>query len=103
MKNIFIPSMVAAELLYGAEKSTKRDYNLRIFGAFLSLYQIVSFDSKAAGFYAAIRSDLESKGQSIGGNDLVIAATALAHEGILVTHNVSKFSRIKGLVLNDWT
>ena len=101
--NVKIPSMVAAELLYGAEKSVKRQYNLRIFKTFLSLYEIVYFDDKAAEFYAAIRTELERKGQMIGGNDLVIAATVLAHEGTLVTHNVDEFSRVKGLSVNDWT
>ena len=95
--------MVAAELLYGAEKSVKRQYNLKIFKTFLSLYEIVHFDEKAAELYAAIRVELERKGQMIGGNDLVIAATVLARKGTLVTHNIDEFSRINGLVINDWT
>jgi tRNA(fMet)-specific endonuclease VapC len=65
--------------------------------------KIVHFDKEAAGYYAVIRSELERKGQIIGGNDIVIAATALANAGILVTHNVNEFSRINGLMLDDWT
>ncbi|MCL1875528.1 MAG: type II toxin-antitoxin system VapC family toxin [Synergistaceae bacterium] len=103
IRNIKIPSMVVAELLYGALKSAKRQHNLTIFTSFLSLFEIVDFDEKAAELYAAIRVELERKGQMIGGNDLVIAATVLAREGTLVTHNMSEFSRIEGLVLNDWT
>lgn len=38
----------------------------------------------------------------IGGNDLVIASIALAHGLTLVTHNVSEFSRIPDLVIEDW-
>jgi tRNA(fMet)-specific endonuclease VapC len=100
--NIKIPSMVAAELLYGAEKSVKREYNLKLFKTFLSIYSIINFDKKAAACYAAIRAELESKGQSIGGNDLVIAATAIANNGILVTHNTEEFSRLGRLKTEDW-
>jgi tRNA(fMet)-specific endonuclease VapC len=103
VSDIKIPSMVAAELLYGAEKSSKREYNLKIVNAFLSLYEIVHFDKKAAEYYAVVRAELEHKGQIIGSNDIVIAATTLANAGILVTHNVNEFSRINGLMLDDWT
>ena len=102
-QEIRIPSMVAAELLYGAEKSAKRQNILRIFKAFLSLYEIAHFDEKAAELYASVRAELERKGQKIGGNDLIIAATVMANGGILVTHNTDEFSRINNLVLIDWT
>ena len=100
--NIAIPSMVAAELVYGAEKSAKRDSNLEKIKLFLSLYDIVPFDLNAAQIYRTIRRDLEYSGQIIGGNDLIIAATVLAHEGTLVTNNTGEFSRVQGLVLEDW-
>ena len=35
--------------------------------------------------------------------NVIIAATALANDGILVTHNTDEFSRIKELVIEDWT
>lgn len=101
--NIKIPSMVAAELLYGAEKSGKREYNIKIFKAFLSIYEIINFDDKAAEHYSVIRADVERKGQIIGSNDIVIAATVLANDGVLVTHNVDEFSRIRQLKTEDWT
>ena len=50
-----------------------------------------------------IRQDLNAAGTPIGGNDMLIAATVVANNGILVTHNVGEFSRIKGLSLEDWT
>lgn len=40
--------------------------------------------------------------QSIGGNDLMIAATALAHGLTVVTHNLGEFQRIDGLLVEDW-
>ena len=66
-KNVKIPSVVAAELLYGAEKSVRREYNLKVFNAFLSLYEIIPFNKKAAEYYAVVRAELEQKGRMIGG------------------------------------
>ena len=102
VKAIKIPSLVAAELMYGAEKSTKREYSIKVIKTFLSLYEIVSFDEKAAGHYATIRAELERKGKTIGGNDIIIAATVLANAGILVTHNTGEFSRVSQLIVEDW-
>jgi len=99
---IKLPSMVAAELLFGAEKSKKRDYNLKLMRAFISLFEVISFDIKAADHYAIIRAELENKGQVIGGNDLIIAAITLANNGTLITHNEKEFSRIKNLKTDDW-
>jgi len=60
-------------------------------------------DHQASQRYGDIRAGLESRGQPIGWNDLLIAATVLAHNGVLVAHNIKEFSRIEGLVLEDWT
>ena len=103
ISDVRISSMVAAELLYGAEKSIKREQNLRVFKAFLSIYEITPFDDCAAEQYARIRTELERDGTMIGSNDLVIAATALANGGVVVTNNSGEFSRVKGLVVEDWT
>jgi tRNA(fMet)-specific endonuclease VapC len=102
-EEVLIPSMVVAELLHGAEKSAKRESNFENLALFLSPYRIISFDQKAARFYASIRAALERKGQIIGPNDIVIAATTLAHNAILVTNDTKEFSCIDGLTIEDWT
>jgi len=102
-KDVKIPAMVAAELLYGAEKSMRREQNISMVTSLLSVYETVPFDAKAIEYYATIRTELERKGQIIGGNDIIIAATVLAHQGILVSHNIREYSRIEELKLEDWT
>ena len=52
--------------------------------------------------YADIRADLTAKGSIIGPYDLQIAAIAVANDLTLVTHNVSEFSRVGGLKIEDW-
>jgi len=101
--HIKIPSIVQAELLLGALKSKDPKQTIHLIERFLEPYEIISFDSLAAIAYARIRCELEKNGKSIGPNDLIIAATVAANQGALVTHNIKEFSRIPGLITEDWT
>ena len=59
-------------------------------------------DSAAVEHYVDIRSTLEKAGSVISQPDLWIAAITRAAAGILVTNNSDEFSRIPGLMLEDW-
>ena len=100
---IKIPTIVAAELMHGAYKSQNRDQNIEQVKNFISEYEVINFDLQAACVYGRIRAELESIGKSIGPNDLFIAALVLSKGGVLVTHNTREFSRIEGLLIEDWT
>jgi len=101
--NIKIPSIIKAELLYGAEKSQRRDENIERITQFLFPLEIVGFNDTESIEYSKIRADLEKRGEIIGPNDLIIAATVKANNGILVTNNSKEFKRVKGLKIEDWT
>ena len=60
------------------------------------------FDDRGAEEYANIRAHLVAQGNTIGPNDLLIAATALANGLIVVTQNSTEFSRVPGLAIEDW-
>jgi len=60
------------------------------------------YDDLAAIEYAIVRGHLASIGQPIGANDLMIASIAKSRQMILVTHNISEFSRVPGLTIEDW-
>ena len=100
---IKIPVMVKGELLVGAEKSKWREETLAETLAFLWPYEVVPFEDSMLRTYARIRAALELKGQKIGYNDTLIAATVLVRNGILVTNNLQEFGRIDGLQCEDWT
>jgi tRNA(fMet)-specific endonuclease VapC len=68
----------------------------------LALIDVIPFDQAAADAYGQIRATLEQRGRPIGANDLLIAATALSRQMTLVTHNTGEFSRVAGLLLDDW-
>jgi tRNA(fMet)-specific endonuclease VapC len=60
------------------------------------------FETPADAAYAALRSDLERNGAPISGNDMLIAAHAIALGATLVTANEREFSRINGLKCENW-
>ncbi|MDL2263999.1 type II toxin-antitoxin system VapC family toxin [Synergistaceae bacterium OttesenSCG-928-I11] len=99
---IEIPSVVKAELYYGAEKSDCKEKNIEMVRAFLAPFEIAPFDGAAAEMYGTIRAGLERAGLPIGPNDLIVATTALSRNGILVTRNVGEFSRVTGLTIENW-
>lgn len=98
-----IPAPVHAELWYGAAKSVQRDRTLHDLAAFLRPYEVVAFDRGAAELQGEIRAELERAGRPIGLYDSFIAATVLAQDGILVTHNTREFRRVRHLRWEDWT
>lgn len=100
---VFLCQIVKAELYYGAYKSTQRKSNLALLAHFFSQFVSLPLNDQAAEVYGRIRSHLTTQGTPIGPNDLIIAAIAVAHNVILVTHNTREFSRVESLRLEDWT
>lgn len=101
-EDIKISSMVKAELLYGAEKSQKREENLEKVKRFLLPFEIIPFDDKSAVEYSEIRATMERTGIVIGPNDLIIAATVRSHCGALITNNEKEFRMVPGLIVQNW-
>ena len=97
-----ISVVTLAELLHGAEKSSRPAANLAVVEDFCSRLQILPYMPKAAQHYGAIRASLELDGQSIGVNDLHIAAHARSEGLILVTNNEKEFSRVPALQVENW-
>ena len=101
-RDIKISSVVKGELLLGAFKSQTREQTTKKVEKFLKPFDVIDFTDKMSYDYAEIRATLEKSGNSIGANDLLIAATALNQKATLVTHNIDEFSRIQSLEIEDW-
>ncbi len=97
-----VPEMVRAELLFGARVSVKADENRRAVEKFLAPLRLLPFQGEAVEHYAEIRRDLEKIGNSIGPNDLIIAATARANGHTLITRSTSEFLRVPALAVQEW-
>ena len=91
-----------AEMYYGSAKSQTPERSREKQVEFLQTIATLPFDELSAVEYGRLRRDLEMAGTPIGGNDMLIAASAIAHQLILVTHNTSEFGRIRALVVEDW-
>ena len=97
-----IPTVVLFELEVGIAKSTsprKRKSQLQEITALVNVLPFGIAESKSA---AQIRVKLEKQGLPIGPYDVLIAATAMANNMILVTHNQKEFVRIESLRIEDW-
>jgi tRNA(fMet)-specific endonuclease VapC len=94
--------VVKAELVYGARKSQRQARNLRVLQSFFAPFRSVAFDDACSREYGILRAELEREGKPIGPYDMMVAASALAYDLILVTHNTDEFSRVTGLKWEDW-
>lgn len=94
-----IPAVVLYELEVGTAHSTARREAL---DAIIRVSRILPFDAASARRAAVIRNELAKKSQLIGPLDMLIAATASAHGATLVTRNTAEFSRVPGLLTEDW-
>lgn len=101
-KDIGIPSIVLYELEVGIAKSKASLTRRKQLEDMMSLMNVLPFTVKEARSSAIIRAQLERKGFPSGPIDILIAGTALAHQAILVTHNVKEFKRIDKLHVEDW-
>ena len=95
-------AITVAELRYGAMRSSWREANLELLEAFLQPFEILDFDTRAANYFGAIKYALATQGQLTGPMDMLIAATALANDAILVTNNIREFSRVPDLRVENW-
>ena len=99
---IYLSSIVLAELQFGAAKSVDPARNNRAIIQFCAPFTILPFDNDAAAAYGYVRYGLENKGTPIGPMDTLIASHALSNDMTLVTNNMREFRRIKGLKLENW-
>ncbi len=99
--NVCTSIIVAAEMRFGAAKKASPRLT-RQTETVLGGLEILPFAAPADAEYARLRAMLERRGQPIGGNDLFIAAHALALGCCVVTGNTREFARIEGLVSENW-
>ena len=100
--DIFLCSVVKAELIYGAYHSAHPAENLRVLEKFFEPFVSLPFDDQCSLIYGRIQSDLARNGTPIGPNDLLIASIAMSNKFTLVTANTREFGRVVGLPLVNW-
>jgi len=106
MENKNIPKSISVitygELVYGAKKSRHTEKNLAVTYRIAELFPVIDIDRSVMDVFGEIKSNLERKGNVIEDMDILIAATALSYNFILVTNNVKHFEKIKDLDMENW-
>lgn len=98
---VAISAITGAELAFGVEKSGSQR-NRRALDKFFAPLEVLPFGEAAMRQYGVLRAQLEGAGTPIGSLDTLIAAHALSVGAICVTNNERGFSRVPGLVLENW-
>jgi len=93
--------IVASEVRFGAAKRGSAELAARCDAA-LRVLEVVPFASPADEVYARVRAHLQARGRLISGNDMLIAAHALALGCTVVTDNEREFARVEDLPRVNW-
>jgi tRNA(fMet)-specific endonuclease VapC len=101
--DVGIPLLVLAELLFGAEKSTRREQNRARVQRLTETFPMLTLGLAVVRRYAVVRAEVERLGRPKSDFDLLIACTALEQSATLVTHDGAlKDGAIQALVVEDW-
>lgn len=103
--NCYIPEITIVELLFGTENSSPAKYqeNLKRVRSFELAFSAQTLPT-VTGFsiYAKEKARLRRSGRIVGEFDLLIGATALRYDLILVTRNTKDFANLAGIQLENW-
>jgi len=102
--NFSISTISLGELLYGAAKSARPNFNEQKIWKLLDALNvnIVNVDSNIAGEYGRIKAELSRKGQKLEDFDTLIAATCKNFGYNLVSNNQKHFNRVTGLYVYNY-
>jgi tRNA(fMet)-specific endonuclease VapC len=94
--------MTVAELKYGVENSKTVEAMRKIVEAFILKFFVIPIYN-SLDIYAKEKAKLRKQGLVIDDFDILIGATAVANDMIMVTNNVAHLSRLDNIVIEDWT
>jgi tRNA(fMet)-specific endonuclease VapC len=101
LENCFVSEITIAELKFGAENSQNKEKNRKVIDEFTKRFSIIPIYN-SLDIYALEKAKLRRKGKPLDDFDLLIGATAIANNFILVTRNVSDFDRLDGIEIKNW-
>ena len=100
-ERLCISVVTYSEVLEGILYSRHPDRDRPAFDELVRVLEVLPVDEAVGERFAQLRGQLRSTGQPLDNFDLLIAATALCHDLVLLTRNVAHFGRIAGLVINS--
>ena len=104
-----ISSIVWAETLTGVKQLPEGKRKTGLFDYLVEnvqkMYEIIPFDASCASIYSDLAQKLKETGSPAPQFDLLIAATAIANNLILVTRNTQDFeaiAKVSNLMIENW-
>jgi tRNA(fMet)-specific endonuclease VapC len=102
LDNCFISEITLAELKVGAEKSQDPSHSHQLVDTFADTVAVLPI-SNCLDVFASEKIRLEKAGTPMHDHfDVLIAATAIVHNLVMVTNNVKHFTLFSNLVIEDW-
>ena len=95
---LFVTPTVAGELAAGTSLAERARWE-----RFLSPFRVLPITEDVSWEYGRASRYLRDNGAMIGGNDLWIAATAVAHGVPVVTRNARHYRRVPGLDVRGYS
>lgn len=102
-ENQFTTTITVGELVYGAYKSNRPEYFMeKLENILLPNIQILPFDEGSAKVYGKLRAEMEKRGLTLNEPDMRIAAIALYNSLTIITGNPRHFTKVSGLMVENW-
>jgi len=98
-----LSAITLLELYYGAHKSKDPVGNSMRLRRLEAAFEVLPVASELSEGFGRLKAGLEREGTPLDDFDLIIAATALAYNLVLVTNNERHFRRVEGLRIENWT
>lgn len=94
--------ITAAELYYGAAKSTAPQKNRALVTSFLETLPVLGLDEASVQVFGEDKALLERQGQRLADADLFVGAIAVVECAAVVTGNRRYYERIPGVTVENW-
>lgn len=102
VENLYISEITVAELKYGVEKSSNLDKNRPVINELIDRFKQIPIYG-ALDVYAKEKARLKKAGNIVDDLDLLIGATAIQNNMVLVTNNEKHFDRLQNIKIKNWT
>ncbi|MEE8399141.1 MAG: PIN domain-containing protein [Desulfobacterales bacterium] len=102
-EELFTSVICVMELRYGSRlRDDFAEFWQRLEEEIVSKVSVLPIGEAEAVIAGDILSTLKTTGTMVSGEDILIAASAKANKLTMVTANTRRFSRISGLVVENW-
>jgi len=84
---LYMSEATLGELIFGAENSQRKEYNLEQIGIFKEAILPLALDQEVWAIWGKMKAELRKVGKPIANMDLLIAATAKRYDLVLATND----------------